>query len=47
MGYYECPFENKEETSNVYDGNCHFIINIKLDILKVTVFLVKDCNLKT
>lgn len=37
----------RKKTNDVHDGNCHFIINIKLDILEVTLFLVKDCNLKT
>lgn len=48
MGYYECPLKirrnTRKKTGNVYDGNCHFIVNIKLDILKVTVFLLNDCN---
>lgn len=46
----KCPFGNKEELGkrlSVYDGNCHCIINTKQDILKVTLFLVKDYNFKT
>lgn len=36
-----------KKTSDIYDVNCHFFINIKLDTLKVTLFSVNDHNLKT
>lgn len=36
----------RKKTSKAYDTDCHFIINMKVDILKVTLFLVKDYNLK-
>lgn len=30
----------------VYNGNCDFIINIKLGVLKITLFSMKDYNLE-
>lgn len=45
--HLETRRNTRKKTSDVSDGNCHFIINIKLHILKVTLFSVKDYNLKT
>lgn len=35
-----------KKISDIYDVNCYFFINIKLDILKVILFSVNDYNLK-
>lgn len=35
--HWETRRNTRKETSDFYDGNCHFIMNIKLDILKVTL----------
>lgn len=45
--HLETRRNTRKKTSDVSDGNCHFIINIKLHILKVMLFSVKDYNLKT
>lgn len=45
--HLETRRNSRKKTSDVCDGNCHFIINIKFYILKVTLFSVKDYSLKT
>lgn len=36
--HLETRRNTRKTTSDVSDGNCYFIINIKLDTLKVTLF---------
>lgn len=44
--HLETRRKTRKKTSDVYDGNCPFIINIKLNILKVPLFSVKVYFLK-
>lgn len=44
--HLETRRNTREKTSNVYGVNYHFIINLKLDILKMALLLIKDYNFK-